>query len=308
MPPASGGLTEEEAAAAREALAEAMGELGEAMTEAMAQGMAEGLREAGETMGADDAAVAELADEMGQAMEGMGEAMAEGMAEGMEVMGEMMLVMIELGPQLEAIAAKHDLDTPEGMRAAADELEAAAALVRERGATARPEVRQMLEEMAQEIEEGAQLARVDPEAAIRKRRETMAAKAGEGPLVSASAPTAAAVAAPAPPRDALQHMPADVQAGAQTFPAELDAFEAESERRIKAVAQANDLNTPAGVAAVATEIERMAAELRASAGAAADQTSRDAWNQLAARFTALAAQLRSDPNAGAALMRTMLAD
>lgn len=227
--------------------------------------------------------------EMDQAMQDMSQAMAEGLQQMGEAMGEMMLVMAELGPQLDGLTENYDLESPEDMRAAADDIGAGAALVRDRAESASPEVRKMLEEMAQEMEALAQLAREDPEAAIRRRQENMATGPGGG--MSLPGPGGSAEAGSAP-------LPAAVQA-------EFDAFEAETEARITAVARANDLTTPGGVDALATEIETMATELETRA-AGADPAAQDAWRQLADRLSALASRVRANPDAGPNLARTLL--
>ena len=147
------------------ALEDAMAELGEAFGAAMggmAEGMVRGMEEAfGE---------AEVTDELAAGVEGMGEAMQQGM----EVMAEFMTVAIEIGLEANEIDQRHDLDTARGMRNAASDFDSLAYEVRGRKEGARPEIQKMLEEMAQQFEDLAALAREDPKAAVRKRRQKMA--------------------------------------------------------------------------------------------------------------------------------------
>lgn len=201
--PEAPGADGEAMAAAQDEMAKAMQEFGRAFSEAMAAGaqeMADAAAESAQLEGEGHASAAqmeaamaegmqEMSEAMNAGMEQAGEAMAEGMAEGMEVMGEMLGVMLELGPQLEAMTGEYDLDTPEGMRAAADNLAASAALIRERAETVRPEVQHMLEQLAQEMDKVAALARTDPAAAVALRQANEVAKGSEiEPGMPSSAP------------------------------------------------------------------------------------------------------------------------
>lgn len=184
--------------AANQDLGQAIGQALNEVTQAMGQGMAEALREAGAAASAQgqDPALTEAAEAMAQDMEQMGDAMAEGMeemgaalaegmAEGFEAMGEFLTVMMAIAPQLQALEEQHDLESPEGMRAAAGDIAAAAELIRGKIPSASPPVQKMLGELAVQIEEVAELARTDPEAAIRRRRADKAkAAAGGGAAIT----------------------------------------------------------------------------------------------------------------------------
>ena len=157
--PAIGELGDEAAELGRE-LGEALGEAMAGMTEGMMTGLAEGF--GGE------------AD--GQQLEGE---MADQMAEGMAALGDVMGVAIEMSMLAAVVEERHDLDTAEGMGAAADDFAELGRETRSRLAGASPEAQEMLAELATQFEELADLARRDPAAAVRLRQEKMAQKASE---------------------------------------------------------------------------------------------------------------------------------
>ena len=75
-----------------------------------------------------DAAMPELTGELGKAMEEMGEVLVEGVTEGMEQMGDMlgglMGALAEMAPRLQRLETEYDLDSAEGIQAAAPDLAA----------------------------------------------------------------------------------------------------------------------------------------------------------------------------------------
>ena len=99
------------------------------------------------------AAMTELTGELGKAMEEMGEVLVEGVTEGMEQMGDMlgglMGALAEMAPRLQHLETEYDLDSAEGIQAAAPELEAVAGEMRQKAsATEDPSVAEMLRSMA----------------------------------------------------------------------------------------------------------------------------------------------------------------
>ncbi len=150
---------------AAEEIGQLLGEAMGAMAEGMARGLAEGMEEA---FGGE-------AESAGEGMESAGQDLAEGFGEAMEqgmgMMGEFMGVAIEIGLEASEIEKRYDLDTAQGMGGAASEFDALAGRVRDRKAGAKPEIHEMLDDLAQQFEDLAALAREDPEAAVRQRQE-----------------------------------------------------------------------------------------------------------------------------------------
>ena len=143
-------------------IGQAFGELFSGLSQGMMTGLAEGL--GGEEAGRQ---IREQID---------GE-----MSEGAGAFGEFIAVAVEIGLLAAPIKAEHDLETPEGMRAAADDMDRLAAEVRRKTEGASPEIHEMLEEMAGQFEELAELARRDPEAAVQLRKQRMEENAKEQP-------------------------------------------------------------------------------------------------------------------------------
>ncbi len=140
-------------------------ELGQAMGEAMA-GLTSGM-------------MAGLAEGLGA--EGQTEQMDDQISEGFAALGEIVAAAAEIGVLGAAIEEKYDLDTPEGMRAAADEFDRLAVESRRRGEERSPDFQEAAESFASQFEEFAALARRDPEAAVELRRQKMAENAESVP-------------------------------------------------------------------------------------------------------------------------------
>ena len=124
-----------------------------------------------------DAAMTELTGELGKALEEMSEVLVEGVSDGMEQMGDilggLMGALAEMAPRLQRLETEYDLDSAEGIRAAAPELEAVAGEMRQKANAAEdPSVAEMLRSMADQMKEVAGLARTDPEAALAKRKDS----------------------------------------------------------------------------------------------------------------------------------------
>ncbi len=113
----------------------------------------------------------EFGENMGEGMGELGQAMAEGMAKGMEIMAETLGVMAQLTPRLQTLDQQFDLDTPEGIRAAAPGLAGIADFLRSKRSGLSPEATQFVDELADEFDEVAVLARENPEAALERRSQ-----------------------------------------------------------------------------------------------------------------------------------------
>lgn len=140
-------------------------ELGQAMGEAMA-GLTSGM-------------MAGLAEGLGA--EGQTEPMDDQMAEGFAPFADFIAAAAEIGVLAAAVEEEHDLDTPDGMRAAADDFDRLAGEARRRGDDGSPGFQEAMESIASQLQEYAALARKDPEAAVELRRQKMAENAESMP-------------------------------------------------------------------------------------------------------------------------------